>query len=70
MDATRKLRHDIGNHIQTIEQLKGQYEGLKWAQYCQDIVVDSILNNKERICREVSLLRMLMKNIKCKRAIG
>lgn len=65
---TRKLRHDIANHIQTLEELAGVYEDGKeirnythslWEQYraffpviyCSNMIVNSVISSKVRLCR-------------------
>lgn len=65
---TRKFRHDIANHIFTLEQLaeKGkeeeakkykqylveQYEKLKQVGYCSDPLIDAVIFQKVKMCKE------------------
>lgn len=68
IEATRKYRHDLAKHIQTMEtllkgqnldyayeyrdNLKEQYELLKGQEFCSDEIVNAILNIKREQCCE------------------
>ncbi len=68
VEATRKYRHDLAKHIQTMEKLlegqnlnhaceyrdnlKEQYESLKSREFCSDEIVNTILNIKKEQCCE------------------
>lgn len=68
IEATRKYRHDLAKHIQTMEKilegrnlnyaceyrdnLKEQYEFLKNQEFCSDEIVNAILKIKKEQCRE------------------
>lgn len=68
IENTRKLRHDIANHIYTLEALeaeghkeevskyreylKEQYEKLKQTGYTSDVVIDAVVCQKMKTCKE------------------
>lgn len=65
---TRKFRHDIANHIYTLETLEQegmeketaeykayltqQYEKLKQVGFCNDPLIDAVIYQKMKICKE------------------
>lgn len=67
IDLTRKLRHDIANHLYTLEQLgesgrekevqeyraylEEQYAKLKQTGYCKNMLADAIICQKVKLCR-------------------
>lgn len=69
-DATRKYRHDIAKHIQTLEYLmkdderieecldvwKKQYQDLRKYHFCEDAVIDALLSSKRQMCEEKGIL--------------
>lgn len=70
VEQTRRLRHDIANHIYTIEQLGMEnrqqedvledykselartYQTLQTPMRCEELIIDSAIQNKLRECRE------------------
>lgn len=70
MEQTRRIRHDIANHIYTIEQLSMEnqnqeealedyknelaktYQTLQNNMRCDELIVDSAIQNKLRECRK------------------
>jgi len=67
LDSIRKFRHDIANHLQTLNHLmkdetnpsvfiehgqtfKNHLDTLKKIDYCDDIVIDAVLHNKQTTC--------------------
>lgn len=68
IDVTRKYRHDLVKHIQTLEMileedklenanqymntLKVQYDLLKCQEFCNDEIVNATLNIKKKQCME------------------
>ena len=71
MTLTRKLRHDIANHMQTLETLmelehnsemqeyaqniRKQYKQLHRISYCKDLVIDSVIYSKNQLCARKSI---------------
>lgn len=72
IEATRRYRHDLAKHIQTLEvllekkaeadgmqeymdDLKSRYAVLKNQRFCQDEIVNSVLELKETQCREKNI---------------
>ena len=66
IDATRKYRHDLAKHIQTLEELMGRQsdsgeiqeymDNLKHQEFCRDELVNSILTIKKEQCAERGIL--------------
>lgn len=68
IELTRRYRHDLAKHIQTLEvmmqqsgqadlqeyadSLKIQYHQLKQTQYCTDEVVNTVISIKQQQCQE------------------
>lgn len=68
IEVTRKYRHDLAKHIQTLEKileeqildhaskymdnLKVQYDLLKCQEFCNDEIVNTTLNIKKNQCKE------------------
>lgn len=67
IDLTKKMRHDINNHMQIIEsirkensteeleaytkKLREQYEQLEPVYYCDNVVINALIANKAEKCR-------------------
>ena len=72
IDLTKKMRHDINNHMQIIESirrenngealesytrdLKEQYERLEPVYYCDNVVINALLANKSKQCQKENIL--------------
>lgn len=71
IDLTQKMRHDINNHMQIIESirkendgealasytkdLKAQYERLEPVYYCNNVVINALLVNKNKKCQKENI---------------
>ena len=71
IELTRKMRHDINNHMQIIKSirkendgegmdtytkaLKEQYEQLDPVYYCNNVVVNALLVNKNKKCQKENI---------------
>lgn len=70
IEATRRYRHDLAKHIQTLEmlllkrnqeiqfyldELKSRYEELSRTGYCRDDIVDSILLVRAKQCEDADI---------------
>lgn len=69
IDAIRKYRHDLANHIRTLEYMKKRQDGmddylayvkesyqkLEAEQYCEDEVINSVLAIKGQQCKKYSI---------------
>ncbi len=71
IDLTKKMRHDINNHMQIIESirrenngealesytrdLREQYERLEPVYYCDNVVINALLANKSKQCQKENI---------------
>jgi len=72
ISLTRKLRHDIANHLFTLETLEKdgkekeasgyrqylekQYEKLKKVGYCTDPLIDAVIFQKKKLCEKEGIV--------------
>ena len=71
INLTKKMRHDINNHMQIIEsirkensteeleaytrRLREQYEQLEPVYYCDNVVINALITNKAEKCRRENI---------------
>lgn len=72
IDLTKKMRHDINNHMQIIERiqreshteildsytikLREQYEQLKPIYYCDNMIINALISNKSGRCQKEDIV--------------
>ena len=71
IELTKKMRHDINNHMQIMESIRQEYEGkalasyandlreqyerLEPVYYCDNVVINALLSNKSKKCKKESI---------------
>lgn len=82
IETTRRFRHDVANYITTMDELMKSnstdelvrykaelediYQSLKKVDYCNNIVVDSVIHNKKKECDQKGIaLDLQVNHLEC-----